>query len=280
MRVKVGDVNLFFDVDGAKLVADGPRMKERPTLLLLHGGPGADHTPYKPAFSQLTDIAQIVYLDHRGCGRSDPSTPDRWYLRTWVDDVKAFCDTVGIEKPIVLGTSFGGFVAMAYASRYPDHPAKVILNTTSGKWRQDRVLATFERLGGKEVADAARRMLEKPELGAMADFNRLCFPVYNRTPADPDVFARFSWNTDLVFHFFGGEIKKFDVLGELSKVKCPTLVLGGEEDPITPIADSEDIAAALPSHLVRFERFAGAGHQIVPDKPDAFFRVVREFIAS
>ena len=68
MRVKLDDTRLFFDIEGAKLRPDGPQMREVPTLLLLHGGPGFDHSIWKPQFSELTDVAQIVYLDHRGNG--------------------------------------------------------------------------------------------------------------------------------------------------------------------------------------------------------------------
>ena len=75
MRVEVNGVKLFFDVEGARFVPDGGVMREKPTLLLLHGGPGLDHSSYKPAFSQFTDIAQVVYLDHRGNGRSDRGDP-------------------------------------------------------------------------------------------------------------------------------------------------------------------------------------------------------------
>ena len=71
MHVFINGVRLFFDVEGAKLVPDGPAMREKPTLLLLHGGPGFDHSIYKPAYAALADIAQIIYLDHRGNGRSD-----------------------------------------------------------------------------------------------------------------------------------------------------------------------------------------------------------------
>ena len=71
MRVNIGDVRLFFDVEGAKLRPDGPKMREVPTVVLLHGGPGFDHSSFKPAFSPLAEIAQVVYLDHRGNGRSD-----------------------------------------------------------------------------------------------------------------------------------------------------------------------------------------------------------------
>ena len=70
MHTVVNGVRLFFDVEGAGLVPDGPALRERPTLLLLHGGPGLDHSVYKPAFSTLADVAQVVFLDHRGNGRS------------------------------------------------------------------------------------------------------------------------------------------------------------------------------------------------------------------
>src|SRR5260370_12938559 len=70
MHVSVNGVRLFFDVEGAKLVPDGPVMREKPTLLMLHGGPGSDHSIYRPAYSALADVAQIVYLDHRGNRRS------------------------------------------------------------------------------------------------------------------------------------------------------------------------------------------------------------------
>ena len=70
MHVMVNGVRLFFDVEGSGLVADGPAMRAKPTLLLLHGGPGMDHTTYKPRFSQLADVAQVLYLDHRANGRS------------------------------------------------------------------------------------------------------------------------------------------------------------------------------------------------------------------
>ena len=119
MQVLVNGVQLFFDVEGAKLVPDGPVMREKPTLLLLHGGPGFDHSIYKPAYSALADIVQIIYLDHRGNGRSEDGPRESWNLPQWGDDVRAFCDILGIASPIVLGVSFGGVLALEFAARYP-----------------------------------------------------------------------------------------------------------------------------------------------------------------
>lgn len=280
MYVHVNGVRLFFDVEGSKLVPDGPAMREKPTLLLLHGGPGFDHSSYKPAFSRFAGIAQVVYLDHRGNGRSDRSTPRHWTLAQWGDDVRAFCDALGIEKPIVMGQSFGGFVAIAYATRHADHPGKLILSSTSARHRLDRVLATFERLGGPEARDAARRYWQEPGPHTMEQYVRRCFPLYNRTPGDPDGLSRTIWNFEVMYHFGAGEDLSFDLLADLHRVRCPTLVLGGEQDPITPIDDQADIAAAIPSQYVRFERFAGCGHGVFRDDPERAFAVIEGFVRA
>jgi proline iminopeptidase len=280
MRIRVQDVSLFFDVEGAKLVPDGPRMREKPTLLLLHGGPGFDHSSFKPAFAPLADAAQLVYLDHRGNGRSDRSEPAHWNLARWADDVRGFCDALGIEKPIVLGVSFGGMVAMRYATRHPEHPGRLILASTTARTRLDRIVASFARLGGPEAGEAARRYWVAPGTETLPDYARLCFPLYGRTPRDPDANARTVWNFDLMFRFGGGEDRNFDLLPDLARVRCPTLVLAGEDDPITPMGDSEDIVAALPRDVVRFERFANAGHGVWRDVPDAAFRVIRDFLTD
>src|ERR1700689_5893578 len=104
MRIDIGGCRLFFDVEGAKLRPDGPRMREVPTVILLHGGPGADHSIFKPAYSQLANIAQVVYFDHRGDGRSDGREDSaRWRLAEGGDDGKGLCDGVGNEPPTVKG---------------------------------------------------------------------------------------------------------------------------------------------------------------------------------
>ena len=117
MRVLVNGVRLFFDVDGAALVPAGPALARRPTLIVLHGGPGADHSTLKQWLGRFADIAQVVYLDHRGNGRSEDGPPESQTLAQWGDDLAGFCAALAMERPIVYGLSFGGFVAkfgMAY----------------------------------------------------------------------------------------------------------------------------------------------------------------------
>lgn len=287
MHASVNGVRLFFDVEGAKLVPDGPAMREKPTLLLLHGGPGFDHSIYKPAYSALADIVQIVYLDHRGNGRSEDGPRESWHLAQWGDDVRAYCEALGITAPIVLGASFGGMVALAYATRHPEHPSKLVLISTeaAGDTHLDRRIALFERFGGPEVgALARRRFLDagSPNDQAAADaWRRLAFPAYTRTPRDPNLGSRAVGKPEVARHFFAkpdGESHSFNMFPDLHRIRCPTLVMGGDDDPMHPIESQADIAAALPAHLVQFERFANCGHGVVPDAPERAMALIRDFI--
>ncbi len=162
MRVSIGDTRLFFDVEGVKFVPDGSVLRERPTILLLHGGPGFDHSSYKPAYSTLSALGQVVYLDHRGHGRSDPAPAAQMNLAQLADDCGAFCRALEIEKPVVYGLSFGGFVAQALAIRHPDLSPKIILDSTVPKIRLDMAYDAFERLGGKEMRGMAERFWTDP----------------------------------------------------------------------------------------------------------------------
>jgi len=280
VRIRVRDTTLFFDVEGAALVPDGPRMREKPTLLLLHGGPGFDHSSFKPSFSALAGDAQLVYLDHRGNGRSEGRDPAGWTLAEWADDVRAFCDALGIERPVVLGQSFGGMVAMAYAARHPSHPGKLVLSSTTARTRLERIVAAFGRLGGPAAAQAARAYWETPGPETLPEYTRQCFPLYSRKPRDPDANARTVWNLEVMFHFGGGEDRSMDLLPDLARVRCPTLILAGEDDPITPPEDSVDIAAALPPECTRLVRFPGCGHGVFRDDPEAAFAEIRRFLAE
>ncbi len=283
MYITVNGARLFFDVDGAKLVPDGPRMRERPTVLLLHGGPGGDHSTFKPRFDGLRDIAQLVYLDHRGNGRSEYGDPATWNLAQWGDDVRAFCDALGIEKPIVLGYSFGGMVAQSYATRHPEHPGKMIFYSTSPKVDRAEIYDVFARLGGPEARKVAQARWQTPGPESIEAYRVVCSPLYNRRGAkDPDAALRTIRHDAVAIHFAGPdrETARLDFREGLTSLQSPCLVMAGEDDPITPISRSELIAACIPPHLVRFERFADAGHGVHIDDPEAAMAVLRDFIAA
>jgi len=278
VRVAVGDTHLYFDVEGMGLVPEGTTMRERPVVVCLHGGPGFDHSMLKSSLAPLADVAQLVFPDHRGQGRSDPSEPARWNLDTWIDDLRDFCEALGLERPIILGQSFGGVVAMGAAIRYPELPAKLIVSSSIARFRLDRALPMFEKLGGEQAHTVAKRYFADPNEESFDEFMAVCLPLYNTTPLDTDAVARVQLRPEVAAHFFRGEATTYDWFGELDRITAPTLILAGELDPITTLADHDDMAAAIPGS--RLEVFSDAGHGVFRDKPREALAVIREFILS
>jgi pimeloyl-ACP methyl ester carboxylesterase len=197
--------------------------------------------------------------------------------------VRGLCDLLGIEKPIVYGVSFGGSVAQSYATRHPDHPGKLVLVSTAANNEWGAVFAAFERLGGVEARQMAEAFWLNPTTENRRIYREKCHPLYYTTPQrDPDAAARGIVHDPVSLHFNGRghEAMRMDFGAALSRVACPTLVMAGENDPITPIGFSEMIAANLPPHLVQFERFANCGHGVMHDAPEKLFARVRAFITT
>ncbi|MGD1881081.1 MAG: alpha/beta fold hydrolase [Paracoccaceae bacterium] len=278
MRIKVGGIRLYVDIEGSGLVADGPQMHEKPTLILVHGGPGADHAIYKPGFGRLSDLCQIVYYDQRGNGRSDDGDPADWCLDTWADDLKELCDILGIERPVVFGASFGGVVAQAYATRYPDHPRALVLASTTAQTDFGTIYEAFEQLGGAEAGAVARAYWSNPTPEGRAAYFETCLPLYGSTPPEPNVMRRVIIKNDVALHYNGpsNEQGRFDFREALAKVTCPTLVINGTDDPIMPMVFSETLAASLPNaqhHIIE-----NAAHMLPQDQPTVFFSRLETFI--
>lgn len=282
MYVMVNGARLYFDVDGEGLTPNGSAMRQKPTVVLVHGGPGADHTISKPYFSQLIDVAQVVYYDHRGNGRSGGEAPATWTLAQWADDLHGLCEALGIVRPIVIGTSFGGFVTLAYATRYADHAGGLVLISTAARVDFAEVYEAFNRLGGPEIRDIAAAYWENPTDEGRALYREKCLPLYQRnTSASTDWLKRIRWRNETALHFNGpqNEHGRMDFTTALREIVCPVLLMTGEDDPITPPIFSDDIAAALRPDLLTYLRFSDCGHGVVGDRTDDALEAIRHFVA-
>jgi pimeloyl-ACP methyl ester carboxylesterase len=278
MHVDVNGTRLWFDVDGPSLVPDRDRMLERPTLLLIHGGPGGfDHSYFKPHFSRLTDVAQVVYLDLREHGRSARQDPADWSFEVCADDVRAFCDVIGIVRPIALGHSMGGFVAMLYGTRHPGHAGALILQSTNARFDLPRLVEGFRRAGGDEVAELAGRDYAGDDV-SVDEWARV-FATFGPHVPSPDELARGIRNRDV--NAPGMELmRRLDVIDQLARISSPTLVCVGEVDPVTPVGASQEIVDALAPGIGRLEVLAGAGHFPWLDRPDEYWRLLSDFITQ
>jgi pimeloyl-ACP methyl ester carboxylesterase len=276
MHTEVNGTRLWFDVDGPALVPDGSELRRRPTVVLVHGGPGVyDHSYFKPDFALLAGHAQVVYLDLRGHGRSAWGDAAAWSFEACADDIRGFCDTVGIDRPIVFGHSMGGPIVLLYGARHPGHAAGLIVQSGFARWDPARMVEGFRRVAGDEVAEIAGRSYGGDEVTEQ-EWARV-FAAFGLHVPDEERKARTPQNLDLNSH--GMElIRQLDVVDQLRRVDAPTLVSVGELDPVTPVAAAEEIVGALPEGIAQLEVIAGAGHFTWLDAPDRFWPTIIEFV--
>lgn len=280
MRIDVGDAELFFDVEGAKVVAAEDAWVDRPTVVLLHAGPGADHSLYKDIVGpRLAEIAQVVYLDQRGDGRSSRSDASSWNLDTWSDDLLAFLDALEIERPVLLGSAIGSLVALTFASRFPERPAGLVLVSAVARYVHQRSVSEFDRLGGAHAGEVAARYFGEPTEATFADYMNVCLPLYTRKPLDPDVVARMRINPEATVNWSRVEAGKVDLREAVGRIACPVLLLAGEDDPSFTLAGAEELAASLPGAQTTFRRIPAAGHGVFRDAPWALDEAA-EFIRA
>ena len=280
MQVEVRRAQLWFDVDGPALDPDGPGMRRRPTVVLLHGGPGSfDHSYLKPDFTRLAEVAQVVWLDLPGHDRSDHGDPASWSFEGCADDVRRFCDTLGIDRPVVFGHSLGGFVAMLYGARHPGHAGALVLQSTHGRFDLQRIVEEFRRAGGDQVAATAERVYGG-DRGSVTDEQwarcwRLFGPWVTGEPERARTVLHRALNAPGLALMRG-----FDVLDQLGRVDCPTLVGVGDLDPITPPAAARELCDALPAGGARLEVFEDAGHFTWKDAPERYWPLLLEFVTG
>jgi pimeloyl-ACP methyl ester carboxylesterase len=278
MQITVNGTRLWFDVNGPALIPDGASMRERPTVVLLHGGPGSyDHSYFKPWFARLARNAQVVYLDLRDHGRSARHTPGDWNFEVCADDVHAFCGTVGIARPVVFGHSMGGFVAILHEARHPGHARALILQSTIARFDLARVVEGFRRIAGDDVAELARRDYGGEPVND-AEWARVFAAFGPRVPSNEEL-ARRVRNPGVGLH--GMEcMRRLNLVRQLAGVSCPTLVCVGELDPVTPIAAAQEIVAALPGGRAGLEVIDRAGHFPWLDHPERYWTAIETFLAT
>ena len=282
MYARLEGADIFFDVDGVELAAEPDRMVQRPVVFLLHGGPGGDHSSFKTKVGELRDVAQLVYVDHRGSGRSRVVDPATCTLEQNVRDVDALRDYLGLEKISVLGSSYGGMVAQGYGIEFPERLDKLILSVTAPSYRfMEECQAILEARGTAEQKRVCQWLwnasFENEE--QLQEYYRIMGPMYSvqfDAEKHEQGWQRGIRNFQQLNLGFGGFLKTFDFIEQLPSITCPTLVLAGAHDWICPPSQSELIAAKIPG--AQLELFANSSHMLAQDEPERFLQVVRQFL--
>jgi len=286
VKARIRDTELYFDIDGPGLVPDGPGMRERPIAFAIHGGPGSDHTGFKPGYAALTAAMQVVYFDHRGQGRSARGDPARWTLDENVEDMEALRRHLGCGPIVSIGTSYGGMVAMAHAARYPDAVAHLVLAVTAS---HGGFIPRAQAILAERGTPEQRALCTKVWSGGFADeaelkhYYRVMGPLYSAR-FDPvlaeEGIARAIHSPEALNRAFrpDGFLRGFDLRPELARITAPTLILAGALDWICPPEFADEIHALIPHS--RLVVIAGASHSLRADVPERLFGEIISFVAS
>ena len=274
-RAPLRGVEIAYDVHGRGV-----------PLVLMHGGLGLDHTYFRPYLDPLGEVAELVFYDHRGHGRS--SVVDDWDgvdHGTLVDDADALREHLGYERIVLLGHSYGGFLAQEYALRYPDRLAGLVLCSTAPALDYVRDLRRLVAVAGvaatEEQLEAAERFFSSPPASdeEYARQWRSVLPLYFADPAprklaplhERAVYRAAPWR-----HAVSSLLPAYNVADRLSAVTAPALVLGGRHDWVSPPTQAARLTALLPRAELLF--FEESGHYAFVEQADEFVAVVREWL--
>lgn len=257
-------------------------------LLLMHGGPGLDHTSLLP-FQSLSDRLTLVFYDHRCNGRSTGSALESMTWENLTADADALREELGFERWAVLGHSFGGHVALEYALRYPQSLSHLILLDTGGDshWSQQNAADLMAKRGySTKRVELVRRWFN-------GEFTpREFFPIFLRiggayshgsflsTMAKAMVHG--GWRSQprpKTFIFASRQlIKGWTVMDHLGEIDVPTVVMAGRDDFVFPPECQGELAAGIPGARLRI--IEHAGHNPQDEQTAEVMEAVGEFLAQ
>lgn len=280
-HVSVGDTRLYVEERGTGALP----------LIVLHGGPGLDHTMFGAALDELGDVCRLLLVDERAQGRSDPAPESTWTLAQHAADVGALAVTLGLDRYAVLGHSFGAMIALQHAVDHgradPALAATIVSSgVPSGRFLAavEANLAAFEpvALRAQVTASWAREAEARtPEDVRAIIVDQL--PFHFADPRDPRiedvvaamagaVFAPGPLRAAAVAEYGGIEVE--DRLGDANH---PMLVLAGRHDRTCTVEAGAAIVAGVPgAELVVLE---ASGHMGFVEEPGAYLGAVRDFLS-
>ena len=270
-------------------------------LLILHGGPGASHDYFLPYLLPLARENRLIFIDERGSGRSQKLEDSKGYtVENMVEDVEAVRQVLGLGKIGLMGHSFGGVLAQAYALKYPENLSSLILcSTFHSTAKMNEVLKNIKEKMAPELRARIEKMEKDGLYGHGKDFEKGRYsPEYmiaawgegyfkylyqNHPDANYDPVAngnmawdvyREMWGSDGEF-VIDGNLKSAEYTDRLSAIKVPTLITVGDHDECDPSLSQEMHQKIAGSKLVILPK---SGHMTFVDQPDLFIKTINEFL--
>ncbi len=276
MRVSIGDVELYLHEAG----------EGRP-LVVLHGGPGLDGSFWFPGLEPLADDGwHVIAPDLRGNGRSDAGYTSRWTVPQMADDIEALVDALGLQRVVVVGQSFGSFVAQSHMARHGTADGYVLMGTVAHPGALADIDAELDRFMPVTLrAQVTASWMCEASVKTAEEARQLWHDQLPFHVADPEgpLVAWLVEHDQTVFrpevlrHFAaGGDYGMEDLRDSLREFRKPVLVLSGERDRTTSPVSAHELAQLLPYG----EEYVipGAAHLMLYEQPDATLSALRSFL--
>jgi len=248
-------------------------------LVVLHGGPGLDHTHLRPWLDPLAEGFRVVYVDERGQGRSERVDPQTLSLEVFAKDVDLLAEALRFERFALLGHSFGAIITTWHAINLGTAEAYVISGggDSSVELMAD-VETSLEAMGeaGKPIAESWKweQTVETPE--DCAELMRVQTPFHFHGPPPADFAADTVYVPEVLRHFSTAGYGDFDYTPDLGRVSKPTLVIVGEHDRCTTPRAAKVLHTGIPGS--RYAEVADAGHMSMVEAQDAYLSHVGDFL--
>jgi proline iminopeptidase len=245
---------------------------------IIHGGLGLDHTYLHPWLDPLGDQLQLIYYDQRGNGRSGRPPLDTLTFAQFCADVEALRMHLHHERIALLGHSYGGFIALEYARRYPERVSHLILvDTVAAINFDDDIQANLQRINSPpEILTAlASEPTSDAELQqVMQAIAPLYFHTFDAARAQA-AFQHIVWS--VAANNRGFEIMSgYNMLPHLSEIHAPTLCVVGDTDFLALVPHVQTLARGLPhAEMIVIER---CGHLPFIERPTAFLQAVATWL--
>jgi pimeloyl-ACP methyl ester carboxylesterase len=248
-------------------------------LVALHGGPGLDHTGFRPYLDAFGDEFRLLYVDQRGQGRSQRVDASTLSLEVFARDVDLLADALDLDRFALLGHSFGAIVATWHAINLGTAQAYVISGggDSSEKLMAD-VEASLDAMGeaGRPIAESWEQEKTVRTAEELLELLRVQMPFHFAGEPPPGYTDNTIGSPDVLRHFAQVGYGAFDYTPELSRVRKPTLVVVGEHDRTT----TPRAARVLHEGIVGSELVVvpGVGHMSFVEAQGPYLDAVRSFL--
>jgi pimeloyl-ACP methyl ester carboxylesterase len=248
-------------------------------LILLHGGPGLDHTMFRPWLDALADEFRLLYVDERGQGRSERVDPSTLTLGLWAQDVDLLADALGLDRFALLGHSFGAMIATTHAIEHGTAAGYIISAGGDSSAALDADVSAALAALGDDGSAIAQSWEDEKTVRTEAEFAALMeaqMPFHFAGVVPPDFGAATLYAPEVLRHVASMGYGEFDYRPQLERVSKPTLLIVGEHDRTTPTRASRVLHEGIrDSELVVLP---GVGHMSYVEAPDEYVAAVRGFL--